>query len=117
MNNEEPSLSAVKQKPKCTLSELVQYQSYIFNEFNIFKCRIRCTGKPTIEITPVYDSEGNPIAPGHPASYSTLQESKRYDPRKQFLAVLGKHFDGKTAQRRGTVQEKPSNNLPSLRTC
>ncbi|CAI2170336.1 20169_t:CDS:2 [Funneliformis geosporum] len=73
MNHEESSLSAVKQKTQCTLSELIQYQCRIEENrvicvpfVRIFK---KCIGKPTVEITPFYDSEGNPIAPGHPASY------------------------------------------------
>ncbi|RIA89871.1 hypothetical protein C1645_771284 [Glomus cerebriforme] len=66
MNNQtESKIKPIK--PKCNLFELVQYQCIIKDDrvicspfVRIFK---RCSGKPTVEITPYYDDEGSPIEP------------------------------------------------------
>ncbi|RIB14820.1 hypothetical protein C2G38_2094777 [Gigaspora rosea] len=54
---------------KCHLAELMQYQCDIQKNrvvcvpfIRIFK---RCQGRPTVEVTPIYDLTGNPISNGN----------------------------------------------------
>ncbi|CAG8490377.1 6789_t:CDS:2 [Ambispora leptoticha] len=49
---------SLQDNQRCILQEMVQYQCKIENNRVIDSKIIRCAGKPTIEVTPIYDKNG-----------------------------------------------------------
>ncbi|CAG8455708.1 10680_t:CDS:2 [Ambispora gerdemannii] len=86
----ESQSESLRDNPKCTFQEIVQYQCRLESNrvvcdpfVRIFK---RCVGKPTIEVTPIYDKNGMPIKSGPKPPSSTKIDGFYDDEDEDFRA-------------------------------